>query len=478
MRVSLRILLSYVLIVAVGAWFVMNTFRDEVKPGISQSMEDGLNDTAHLLAHMAAPELRKQTLHDGNFAAALHEMRQWKPQAVIWGVRKQQIDYRVYITDTRGIVMFDSDNKDVGKDFSRWNDVYLTLRGKYGARSTRSNPDDESSSVMHVAAPIRDAQGLLGVLTVAKPISTVQPFVDKSQQSVVRGGLWLLLLSLAIGILFSLWITGSLNQLVQYATLVSRGERATPPALGSSELASLSQALATMREKLEGKQYVEHYVHTLTHEMKSPLAAIRGAAELLHEDLPPAERQRFAQHVSEQTLRLQDLIDKMLGQASVESLQHLQRVEAIDLPALLAELAESRSPRLQQRQLLLVLPDTPALKLEGDRFLLGQALGNLLDNAIDFSPQGGRIELGWQAQGSQLQLTLRDHGSGIPDYALPRLFERFYSLPRPDSGKKSTGLGLPFVREVIDLHHGQVDLHNHPQGGVEVVVSLPLRQGS
>ncbi len=74
------------------------------------------------------------------------------------------------MTDARGIVVFDSDGRDVGKDYSRWNDVYLTLRGRYGARSTPSDPNDDTSSVMYVAAPMHDAQGrIIGVLTWPRP---------------------------------------------------------------------------------------------------------------------------------------------------------------------------------------------------------------------------------------------------------------------------------------------------------------------
>ena len=84
-------------------------------------------------------------------------------RAQIWNFRKRSFDYRIYVTDARGIVVYDSARQAVGKDYSRWNDVYLTLRGKYGARSTSSDPGDKSSSVMYVAAPIRDGETIIGV---------------------------------------------------------------------------------------------------------------------------------------------------------------------------------------------------------------------------------------------------------------------------------------------------------------------------
>lgn len=105
--------------------------------------------------------------------------------------------------------------------------------------------------------------------------------------------------------------------------------------------------------------------------------------------------------------------------------------------------------------------------------LLEQALGNLLDNAIDFTPDHGCITLSAVVDQEQVTLKVQDTGSGIPDYALPRIFERFYSLPRAN-GQKSSGLGLAFVSEVARLLNGEVTLHNMPEGGV--LASLRLHR--
>lgn len=120
----------------------------------------------------------------------------------------------------------------------------------------------------------------------------------------------------------------------------------------------------------------------------------------------------------------------------------------------------SRSPRVRP--------------LRGDAYLLRQALANLLDNAIAFAPAGSTIELGARIADGHLELTVRDRGPGIPDYALARVFDRFYSLPRPSSGRKSSGLGLPFVREVARLHGGTAQLTNRDGGGAEATLRLPL----
>ena len=478
MKISQRIALGYVLMVAVAAWFVQNPMMDAAKPAVRQAMEDTLIDTANVLARLAVADLQSGRIGSGEFAQALNRIDQVPLQAHVWNMRKDHIDYRVHVTDAKGLVVFDSAGQDVGKDFSRWNDVLRTLRGEYGARSTRTDAADEKSSVMHIAAPIVAGKQLLGVLTVAKPNRVVEPYIERAKDKILRAGLLLLGVALVIGIAFALWITVSLGQLLRYAERVSNDEKAQPPDLGTSELATLSRALAGMREKLEGKHYVERYVHTLTHEMKSPLTAIAGSAELLGEDLPPDQRGRFAAHVLQQAQRLQQLVDRMLGLASVESRQRLQTVQTVDIAAVVAEQLASHAVVLTQRHLTATYAGAPMAMVQGDPFLLAQALGNLLDNAIDFSADGSSIEVAIAHQHDLLTITVADRGTGVPDYAIDRVFERFYSLPRPATGHKSTGLGLPFVREVAQLHRGAVRLEPREGGGTLATLSVPAGVGA
>ena len=129
------------MLVGLAAWFVLTIFVDEVKPGVRQAMEDTLVDTANVLAELAAKDVKTGNIADGDFAQGLSQYQARanypnKSLADISGIRKQTADYRVYITNARGIVIFDSANLALGQDYSKWNDVYLTLHGKYGVRSS------------------------------------------------------------------------------------------------------------------------------------------------------------------------------------------------------------------------------------------------------------------------------------------------------------------------------------------------------
>ncbi len=477
MRLGLKLFLGFFLIVGIAAFFVMRVFVNEVKPGVRQAMESTLVDAANVLAVVAAPDLKNGHIADGGFAAHMATAQRRDPRATVWRFPKRSIDYRVTVTDARGIVVYDSRGQDVGRDNSRWNDVYRTLRGQYGARSSPSRPGDETSTVMHVAAPVydpADGRTLIGVLTLSQPNDTIDPFITASQRAIVARGAWLIGLSALIGVLMTWWLSRGISNLSRYAKAVSAGEPVPPPRRRHDEIGDLGQALETMRRKLEGKAYVEQYVQSLTHEMKSPLAAIRGAAELLQEPLPEAERQRFAGNIAQQERRLTETIDQLLRLAEVEQHGWLQRSAEVDLVALCRTVAEDAMPRLQAAHLALHLQLPERAQVRGDTFLLRQALSNLLDNAIAFSPSQGQITLQLQRDGQLWQVRLQDAGPGVPDYALERVFERFYSLARPASGQRSSGLGLPFVAEVARLHGGQAQLRNHPDGGAEASLKLPV----
>lgn len=234
----------------------------------------------------------------------------------------------------------------------------------------------------------------------------------------------------------------------------------------------MAHAVEHMREQLEGKAYVERYVQTLTHELKSPLAAIRGAAELLKGDMPDAQRQHFASNIESESMRLHQLIDRLLHLAAVEQRQHLEDVGVIPLQQLVQELLAAQAGRIAQVGLRTDVDIDAPICVRGEPFLIRQAIANLLDNALDFAAPRGLLRIAATTTAGSIELHIYNEGDPIPDFALSRLTERFYSLPRPVTGRKSTGLGLNFVQEVVNLHRGALAINNRERG-VEVTLTLP-----
>jgi len=493
MHLGLRLLFGFFAIAGLATFFVLRVFIAEVKPSVREVMEDILVDSANLLAEQAAPDLRAMPpggrLDDTRFARSVADYAARPIDVKIWGLRKQTLDLRVYVTDAAGTVVFDSGlprrpppqgaaagerwsaASDLGADYSRWRDVALTLRGEYGARSTRGVQGDDRSSVMFVAAPVTEAGRVIGVVTVAKPLATVQQFVDRAERKILVAGGWLLGMSLVIGVGVTLWIVHSVRRLRRYAQQARAGERQPVPAL-PGELGELAQAMGAMRERLEGRQQVEQAMRALTHELKSPLTAIGGAAELLHDELPAADRERFADQVGQQVQRLRSLVDRLLELSKLESLSAPEQPRALALNELVRARLAAAAPLLAQRRLQVHwLADEPA-PVRGDAERLELALGNLLANAIDFAPEGSTLEVTLRREGDRAVFTLRDHGPGVPDYALPQLGQRFFSTPRPRDGAKGTGLGLAIVRQVAALHRGQLEFEPATPG-LRVCLRLP-----
>jgi two-component system, OmpR family, sensor histidine kinase CreC len=482
-KISLKIFLGYFVLVGLAAWFVLTIFVDEVKPGVRQAMEDTLVDTANVLAELAAEDVKAGNIANGGFARglALYESRATKPNtgiANISGVKKLSADYRVYITDIKGIVIFDSSNFAVGQDYSKWNDVYLTLRGQYGVRSSpiiAGQP--QSDSVMYIAAPIKDGSTIIGSLTVAKSNRTVLPFIERAQNKIIRWGALLLALSLLIGTLFTWRFTSKINMLRDYALNISQGKKATPPTSSNDELTDLAKAMQTMRIELDGKQYVQENVQHLTHELKSPIAAIQAAAELISPDMQPADQAHFLAQIKAQSSRVQTIIQNMLGLATLEHQQQLSQVSMVNLNDLIQTQINHLRDKAHALGASIHAPSRALLQTQADEFLLGQAIYNLLENALDFSPPNSTINVNLVEENQQIHIQIKDQGAGIPDYALDKIFDKFYSLPRPEgnknAGQKSTGLGLNFVQEVAKLHGGSVTLSNHAEGGVMAIFTLP-----
>jgi two-component system sensor histidine kinase CreC len=475
---TLRLFLIGSLLVAVSGWFALYKVQDEIKPAVQQSTEETLVDTANLLAELVARDLQAGTLSQGDLAQVMAAYGMRKPNAEIWGIHKDGVTHRIYVTDASGIVLLDSTGRDVGRDYSRWNDVIRTLRGEYGARTTEEIPGDERSTVMYVAAPVRAGDRIIGVVTVSKPNSSVQPYVERAQRQLLILASQFIAAALAIGGLLSWWLSRSIRRLTRYADAVTAGERPAMPALPGGELNQLAAALDTMRARLEGKAYVERYVQTLTHELKSPLAAIHGAAELLRQDMSPAQRDRFLTNIEVETARLKSLSERLLHLAQVEQRRDLDERVVVPLHDMVDELLASLGPRMAVAQVSASNTVQTDAQVLGERFLLRQALTNLLDNAIDFTPPGRGMLVEARpgpvlAGTPTIAIAVFNEGEPIPDYALPRVTERFYSLARPGTGRKSTGLGLNFVQEVAQLHGGVFRIANEA-GGVRAELILPV----
>jgi len=458
-----RITLGFItLIIGLGFYLLARGFLKDVEPQTYQATEEMMVDTAHLLAEIACQHnYLTDPSTQQHLATAFDDARKRRFHAQIYNHLKNKIGLQAYLTDASGRVVFDSDHgRRVGLDYRQKRDVALTLMGNYGARSSRNHEQDPHSSILYVAAPIGDPKHPSGVLTVYKPQLDMWPLVRERRQLIYTAcGL------IGTGILawiaaVFLWLFRPIGRITEYAHAIGRGERPAKPDLGiGREVNTLAKALDSMRDALEDRNYVERYVQTLSHELKSPLAAIRGSAELLREDLPIETRHKFLSNLLAETSRSERLISRLLELSAIENRKSLSTTTDCDLREILSHVIAEASVHAHMQGVTIhtQLPAQPVI-VKGDAFILRAAASNLLENAIDFSPRGKTVEIVLNDMPDAVMLTIRDHGPGIPDFAQSRVFERFFSLRQLNHQRKGTGLGLTLVREAMDLHGGTVKL--------------------
>jgi two-component system sensor histidine kinase CreC len=448
-----RIFLGVVAVYVAAVVFLLYRVSLDLDPRYRESAEDALVDTANLLATLLERQAYSGVIQTEELERTLQQLGTRPLNARIFNVDKTRVDLRVYVTDANGIVLFDSTGRDVGSDYRAWRDVARTLAGEYGARTTLADPADPASAVMYVGAAIRERaaadapEQIVGMVGVGKPVAAFSPFIANAREKLVIVGVTAVAAFAVLLLMVTVWLVRPFG----LVTDLWRALRARPGE-GRSFTQSLRAAFLDMRDALEEQQ---------------------ASGEVC--PLPEAAGLRFAGNVEEQVRRAQDLVERMLELSGLERRRALQHRDPVALATLADAVREEMAPLATQRDVELFIDVDPKLTVSGDRFLLQRALANFVLNAIEFSPREATVTVDAHDAGGRVELTVRDHGPGLPAFAEERVFEKFFSLPRPDTGRRGTGLGLVFAREVATLHGGGARLANHPDGGAIATLTLPRR---
>jgi two-component system sensor histidine kinase BaeS len=294
-----------------------------------------------------------------------------------------------------------------------------------------------------------------------------------------------LLFSLGIGAILAIilanWVAGFLSQRLQRLETTSRtiaaGDfSARAPAEGSDDVARLAAAFNEMAAQLEESQRRERdFLMSVGHDLRTPLTTLRGYAEALQagqvdeEDLP-----RVAGVLHRQTDRLSRLIEDLTLLARLEAREFTLRPEPVELSAHLGEIVESYRERAEHAHISLAtqIADTGVVMIDPDR--IGQIAGNLLTNAMRYTPEGGSVNVGLIGTPEEVVLTVGDTGPGIDPEDLPYVFERLYVAQRYRPLRpEGSGLGLTIVRELSDALGGAVSVDSALGEGTLVTVRLP-----
>ena len=356
-------------------------------------------------------------------------------------------------------------------------EVAAALRGRYGA-ATRLSPDSPAAVILYSAIPVRVGGEVAGAVVVSQSTARILAALYEVRLTIFV----VFLASVAVAIALSLFLAGTISRPIhglaaEARALVDGRGRLRGRFRGSNrrdELGELARALEELTRRLEARQAAtESFAADVSHELKNPLASIRGATEMLAEAGEAADRRRFLAVVEQEVARM----EKLLG--SVREIVHLdapelpEERERVDLAALVGQLVESVCLRGGAAVEVRWTPPAERVVVVGAPERFAALVENLVDNAVSFSPAGSAVEIELTRERSEVRLAVADRGPGIPAEHLERVFDRFFSWRPGDAAGRHSGLGLAIVRAVAEAHGGRASAANRAGGGAVFRVSLP-----
>ena len=286
-----------------------------------------------------------------------------------------------------------------------------------------------------------------------------------------------ILVGLVCGGLLSWRATAGINEITKAAHIIAEGQFGTrvPPLKLKGEVATLAVAFNTMLDRIQALiTSMQAVTDNIAHDLRSPITRIRTAAELaLQNARDPEEYPAVMATTINECDRLLGLLETMLYISEIESGTREVPMEDVDLVPLLEEACDLFQPIAEDKHIALsVQPPTTPCRVRGEPATLQRMIANLLDNALKYTAEGGRVSVALKAHRNEALLVFEDNGIGISDENLPRIFDRFYRCDqsRQQSG---TGLGLSLVKAVVQDLGGTIQVSSQYGKGTLVTVSLP-----
>lgn len=356
---------------------------------------------------------------------------------------------------------------DAGGSGSRW--VRAALSGFSGASAMTG---------LYASAIIGPTGSLSGVLVY---ISGVQEIYESLRDIQIKILIWLLIVAAAVMLVNALvlrTVTRPIGELNTGIARMSQGDlSARVDVRGNNEFASLAKAFNSMSERLEQlDKSRSQFVSNASHELKTPLSTMKILIEtLMYQDpMDPAMTKEFLTDVNKEIDRLNRIVSDLLTLVNIDSGMKMNLAD-LDIGALLMEQVKRLSPLARENGIELDCAVKEALEINGDALKLQQVLYNIIDNAIKYTPRGGKVHCTLNRAGKKAVIRIADSGVGIPEEDLPHIFDRFYRVDKARSRETGgTGLGLSIVKQFVLLHGGTIEAKSTFGKGTTFTIELPL----
>jgi len=352
------------------------------------------------------------------------------------------------------------------------------LNGEEGIRYI-TTVEGQRMLVLLIPVRYRMSRGaeILGVVQLSTPLAPIESVLLRQRLLLVLGSS----LALILATLGGLWLTGSaltpLRRMISTSRTIAEGDLSQRVNLPRrrDEVGQLASAFDEMVARLEDTFAAQRrFVADAAHELRTPLTALAGSLEVLlrgAQDDPNA-RARLLRAMYHEVSRLTRLSEQLLDLTRLHERAPLHRCP-VDLPAFMSEFVQQARLLARNRQVIDMAG--PPVSLSADPDALKQVLFNLVDNAVQHTPEGGSIHLGWRCNNGGVEIEVADDGEGIAAEDLPHIFEPFYRGDRSRSRRQGgTGLGLSLVRGLVEAHGGEIAVSSQPGQGTRFTVRLPL----
>ena len=391
----------------------------------------------------------------------------------------------IYVTDKDGLLVLDSRGLTLGTDMREINEVGSALSGisdttniiveeSRGPRKARGAVIEYflQSRYLNASNPIYGDRGeILGAVVVVAPLIDLM-----GENYLLRFIFYIFVIALLFGFLGSYRISRNINRVQKYTSNLFSGEDVLMPDL-NNQFNKLARTIRDARADVELKDDVEQYIDTLAHELRTPITGIQLTAENLLSPMTDKQRKRFVENILESNKHMDLLVNRLLDLSRIERREALKNVETLKIMEVIQTVlkAPSREKTILDKDLKIDIQINSNASLKAEKILLEQAIGNIINNALDFSPSSGTITIKASQTNAAISIIVLDDGPGIPPQVINKLFTRFFSVSRPDTGVRGNGLGLRFVRKIMKLHGGEVSLQNRfIQQGAEAKLRFPI----
>ena len=340
--------------------------------------------------------------------------------------------------------------------------------------------DHEEYAAVCVARMTFDGQSI-GVLLLSTPVTELRQAIVTMEQRLLTVFTAVAGAAIVAALIFSFTLTRPVKALTSTIRRMGKGDLSARAHIRTSgELKELADSYNTMAEKIENfDRSRSQFVSNASHELKTPLTAMKLLLECLIEQpgMPDEMRMEFMQDMNHEIDRLSGIITDLLTLTQMDSRDDALHVEELDLSRLTEETLHPLSPVADKAGLTIVSAIAPGVRLNGDATKLASVIYNLTDNAIKYTPEGGEVRVSLSGKGKTVTLTVTDNGIGIPPEEQAHIFDRFYRVDKARSrATGGTGLGLSIVRQMVQLHGGQITLASEPGRGSTFTVTLPVRK--